>query len=353
MKRRNVLAALGTLSAGGAFTMGSGAFTSVSAERNVSVTVASDANALLRLAPCPESPNGDYVTGAGSGTMTLDLSDSNDNVGGSGLNSDATTVINDVFEICNQGTQPVGVWLETNPVKNGNDNDAVSFYRDSAQNAPVTGADNALCLDTGQCICVGLVARTQGINPDDFQNLFRSVDSADGAQMLVHADAEASCGEPAYPPEPSPRRLDTGTANWHVTDGPTISDTRDARVIDDPPSAWATSDQSDWVDPFGTGGLESDPADDESPYVYELDFEVDAGRRDLVFEAYGADNPVEFFLDGNSVGGYSREEAFDPLRSDVPTQSVNAGTHTLRAEVINLSGSNRNPTGLLVAARLE
>ncbi|QSG16013.1 DUF1102 domain-containing protein [Halapricum desulfuricans] len=353
MKRRNVLAALGTLSAGGALTMGSGAFTSVSAERNVSISVASDANAFLRLAPCSESQNGDYVTGADSGTMTLNLSDSNNNVAGSGLNPDATTVIHNIFEICNQGTQSVGVWLETNPVENDNGDDAVSLYRDSTQNAPVTGADNAICLDTGQCICVGLVARTQGIDPDEFQNLFQPVDEDGEHQMLVHADAEASCGEPAFPPEPSARRLDTGTANWKVTSGPTLSDTRDAQVITDPPSAWDTSNQANWVDPFGTGGLESDPADDEVPYVYELDFEVDAGSRDLVIEEYGADNPVEFFLDESSIGGYSGEEAFDPLRSDIPTQSVNAGTHTLRAEVTNLTGSNGNPTGLLVAARLE
>jgi hypothetical protein len=358
MKRRQVLAALGAASSGGALLTGTGAFTSVSADRTVSVAVASDTDALLRLAPCKGSKNGDYVTGASNGALSVDLSESNENVLGDGANADATTVIDDIFEICNQGTQPVGVWLETNPVQNGNGNDAVSFYRDSDQSAPVTTQSNALCLDTGECICVGLVARTHGIDPDDYTNLFQPVEGANGDEMIVNAVADVACSEPVSPPNPEPRRLDTGSGLWEVKALPSNATAPEqipytAKVIEEPPSAWDTSNSAEWVDPFGTGGLQSDPASHDEPYVYELEFDVQAGSRQLIIEEYGADNPVEFFLGENSIGGYSGEKAYSPLRDNISAQSVLSGNHTLRAEVFNQPGSGNNPTGLYVAARLE
>jgi hypothetical protein len=286
--------------------------------------------------------------------MTLDLSESNKNVDGKGLNPNATTVINDIFKISNQGTQPVGVWLEINPVQKNNRN-VVSLYRDSAQNAPVTGPDNAICLGVGDHICIGLVARTEGVSPDDYGNLFEPVEGEDGPQMVVHADADATCGDPSSPPDPNERRLDTGEAGWQVTSGPGINDedTPISAEMVNPPDAWATSEEASWVDPFGTGGLKDDPANDDEPYVYELEFEVNAGRRELAIEEYGSDNPVEFFLENESIGGFDGEGGFAPLKSDISNRSLEGGTYTLRAEVINLQGSNRNPTGLLVAARLK
>lgn len=61
------------------------------------------------------------ITGAGSGTMALDVSSSssNGNVDRSGVNLRVLSVFHDVFEICNQGTQPVGVWLRVDTVVSG------------------------------------------------------------------------------------------------------------------------------------------------------------------------------------------------------------------------------------------
>jgi hypothetical protein len=190
MRRRKLLLGLGSAAFGATAISGSGAFTSVSATRAVSASVAADADAFLRLAPCEGSPNGAYVTGADTDTMTLDLSPSNHAVPGDGVNADATTVFDDVFEICNQGTQPVGVWIDVDPVQNGNGDDAVAFYRSGDPSASFDGIDDAVCLDVGDCVCVGFVTRTHGL--DTGENLLRPVGS-NGEELVVTADAAVGC----------------------------------------------------------------------------------------------------------------------------------------------------------------
>jgi hypothetical protein len=78
MKRRKFILGTGAAAASGASLLGSGAFTSVEADRNLAIDVAGDANAFLRLAPCTldgeEQPNGAYVHGHSDGTMSIDLS---------------------------------------------------------------------------------------------------------------------------------------------------------------------------------------------------------------------------------------------------------------------------------------
>lgn len=107
MKRRNVLAALGALSAGGAVVTGTGAFTSVSANRDVTVQVADDANAFLALRGI--GPNKPY-TETSNGTLGIDLtSDNATGAGGQGVNTNAVTVFAELFEVQNQGTQEVEV----------------------------------------------------------------------------------------------------------------------------------------------------------------------------------------------------------------------------------------------------
>jgi hypothetical protein len=87
--------------------MGSGAFTSVEAERDVSVRVAADANAFLALRPV--GPNAAY-TETSNGKLGLDLTGDNPTAaGGRGVNPDSITVFEDVFEVRNQGTQDIEV----------------------------------------------------------------------------------------------------------------------------------------------------------------------------------------------------------------------------------------------------
>jgi hypothetical protein len=349
MKRRTLLLGIGT-TAGTGSIVGSGAFTSVSAERNVSVAVANDPDAFLSLGPC-DGPNGDYVTVEG-GVASIDLSPSNTQVSGNGVNNDAVSVFDDVFEIANQGTQPVGVWIDAEPATDRNGDPVVEFYRNGDRSTEIIGQGNAVCLDVGEDICVGLRTDTRSERFDPGDRLLNIV-SGDH-ELIVNADATVACG--AGPPTGGgPLRLSTGVADWEVVEVPPSatddapSTPYDAKVVD-PPSAWATSEtDAEWVDPFGTGGLQNDPYDADDPYAYELNVPASGT---LVIEEYGSDNPVEFFLNGSSIGGSGGQNAFDSFRSDVSDQSVSSGD-TLRAEVINESGSSGNPTGLLVAARLE
>jgi hypothetical protein len=221
MKRRQVLAALGAVSGSGALLTGTGAFTSVSADRNIAVRVADDSNALLRLAPCPGSDNGEYVDNS-NGLLTIDLSGSNSNdpPAGNGVNTEALSVFDNVFEIANQGTQDVCVDFEVDvpQIPDGADvperydfgpgDPAVVFYRGSSRNDFVISnrlnpdRDGAiqLPLGDGNSECIGFEVRAFGFSSGD--DLFQN------ANLTIRADANANCslggGSGTDPADPTP-----------------------------------------------------------------------------------------------------------------------------------------------------
>ena len=128
MQRRKFLVGMGSLAAGGAAAMGTGAFTTVEADRSVEVAVAGDASAFLKLVPARDDDN----TGAGynpnaplhenaaeyvetnNGKLYIDLSKTA--AGGSGANKNADTKFANLFDIINQGSQEVKVYVEDDPV---------------------------------------------------------------------------------------------------------------------------------------------------------------------------------------------------------------------------------------------
>ncbi len=118
---------MGSLAAGSAAAMGTGAFTSVSANRDITVDVAGDANAFLQFTKAEEdggvTPNAEeYVNIEGDNTVSLDFTNTNESAGegetgGSGVNDDATTIFDNLLDVTNNGTQEVniGVDLSTEP----------------------------------------------------------------------------------------------------------------------------------------------------------------------------------------------------------------------------------------------
>ncbi|QGX93652.1 hypothetical protein EI982_02010 [Haloplanus rallus] len=108
MERRKFIATMGSIAAGGAATVGTGAFTSVEADRSVDVAVEDDASAYLGLDTSGDA-NDQYVSGQGSGEIVIDFDDSGNS--GTGVNPNANTVLESVFQIENQGTQEVDVSL--------------------------------------------------------------------------------------------------------------------------------------------------------------------------------------------------------------------------------------------------
>lgn len=124
MERRKFVLSVGTLAAGGSLALGTGAFSSVEAERDVGVTVADDASAYLGIQP-GDGPNGNYVDTTGSDALAISLTGENDNIGdglagGKGLNANAVTGIDEIFQIQNQGTQDIE--LQVTPLAFGDVN---------------------------------------------------------------------------------------------------------------------------------------------------------------------------------------------------------------------------------------
>lgn len=98
MNRRNVLIGLGAATAGGGALFATGAFTTVEAQRSVSVETAADADAIVGLT---DATDGNYVT-VSDGVAAIDIgSDS------AGVNQSARTHFETLLNIANNGTNDV------------------------------------------------------------------------------------------------------------------------------------------------------------------------------------------------------------------------------------------------------
>ncbi|WP_154018384.1 DUF1102 domain-containing protein [Halolamina rubra] len=144
MDRRKFIAGLGSLVAAGAAGIGTGAFESVEAERDVTVEVGGDNSAYLGL----EAVRDDIISDDGaSGQLTLDLGsqqiDNGTNHEGDGFNADAVTEINGVFRIKNQGTKSVSITIDESALDDG-----VSFEAQTSNLGVGTGTLVDLTVDT-------------------------------------------------------------------------------------------------------------------------------------------------------------------------------------------------------------
>jgi hypothetical protein len=170
---------------GVAAAVGTGAFTAISSERTASVGVAGDSSALLALEPHGSGDEATLVDGQ------LQLGE---------LNVDATTDYGDgVFQITNQGTQPVGVWILDRDADGVNYTGKVTFYNDTfgggaestaglsvaCENGvkSIEGRANAVQLDVGERLVVDLRVVTTGVAGADASVL---------TGMTVQASADAT-----------------------------------------------------------------------------------------------------------------------------------------------------------------
>ncbi len=154
MNRRNVLIGLGGVVAGGGALLGTGAFTTVEAERTVSVETAGDADAFLALTPA--RGDGAFVDDSGDTIeINLDGTDSeNDNA--DGLNQNAVTRFENLVDVQNNGTQDVGTLELEIEVTGSNDDGA---HEDAFK---ITVGDTTLDPTNGNP--VGILG--EGTNPD-------------------------------------------------------------------------------------------------------------------------------------------------------------------------------------------
>jgi hypothetical protein len=154
----------------GLFVLGTGAFTTVSAERTVSVNTASDDAALLELTP-HGGPNGAYADGSGD-----ELAINFDAVPAAGVNQNATTTLSDVFNITNRGTQTANVYI----TKNGANAGLVTV--ENANGARIDGGPvNGVSVPVGESVEVAIIVDTTGQNLADGDTLLNSI--------TIHAEA--------------------------------------------------------------------------------------------------------------------------------------------------------------------
>ena len=110
MERRKFLIGMGSLAAGGAAAMGTGAFASVEATRSVNVNVAGDESAYLGLEETSQ-----YAELNGK-QLTLDFDDNGH--GGQGVNADAVTTFDGVFRMTNNGPNDLDITIDKSGLSN-------------------------------------------------------------------------------------------------------------------------------------------------------------------------------------------------------------------------------------------
>lgn len=204
---------MGSATVGGSALLGTGAFTTVEAHRTVDIEVASDAEAYLQLYANPENPvTDDLVVDDGDGHLRLDLDS---------FNEHATAELDDLFNVCNHGKQPVCVWLQKEgsvvqcteskkkfpghgnghgfgggskrPRGKKEERDAIGFYRDGDPEAGIDSVGYGVVLPVGSCVPVGVDLCTTGV--DEGTDLLPE-------GVTVYADVDGDCEPPDEPESP-------------------------------------------------------------------------------------------------------------------------------------------------------
>jgi hypothetical protein len=218
--RRNVLLGAGALLAGGGAVLGTGAFTTVQAERTINVETAGDGNAFLGLDTIDGSPNSDDFAEITDGTLEVTIDS---------VNLNAITHIDRVFQVTNNGSQPVVLYFEEQPGGDNPDGNAIDIGTHTNQLAntisvgggdqpsedgvadedivdlsrpqpPDSGnvgyGDIGVLLGVGDTLEVGIYIDTSDDNLND--GLGESGDATIGAdellleQLVIYADATAA-----------------------------------------------------------------------------------------------------------------------------------------------------------------
>jgi hypothetical protein len=214
MNRRQLLVGLGGLVGGGGIAAGTGAFTSVDADRQASVAVVDEDKAFLSIFPSYGQPNGtfaDTTSGTTPGEqITFDINDRSGTApGGVGVGLDSTYNFDDVFRVENGGTQPVFVDVATlvdTPILGTNDGDVTIKFtaKDSSGNRNVIDGSTAeLKVPVGGQRPVGIRLLTDDESTYGSVNGPTDTDRTDGPITTITGDATNDSGNAVDPGTPS------------------------------------------------------------------------------------------------------------------------------------------------------
>lgn len=175
MNRRQLLAGLGAAAAGGGAALGTGAFTSVEADRSVNVSVADEDQAYLAIDKAQtqggnDTENATFVSQNKKNEISIDINDANGvEDPGQGVGLDSVYEFDKVFTIENQGTQEIEVSIEKLAGSDFNPNTSeltVEFYPGTTPGNPLH--NNAYTLGTGVSVDIGLKVDTDDPSINDF-----------------------------------------------------------------------------------------------------------------------------------------------------------------------------------------
>jgi hypothetical protein len=194
MRRRKYLATIGSLAAGGAAAMGTGAFTTATTgERSVAVTTEDDSDSFLAVFPStaeeaasgPEpgkNANGRYASETGD-PGTIELHFNEDARGtfptGDGINEGSVYTFDDVFRIRNDSAVnggPTGP-TEVDIYLNASDGPAgVEFYAGDDPSNSIQGPSNAEARNSGQAgLQIGVKITEEGYSGDSASGTIKIV----------------------------------------------------------------------------------------------------------------------------------------------------------------------------------
>jgi len=187
MQRRKFVIGLGATASGGAAALGTGAFSRVESQRQVSIQVANDNNAYLGLKPLDTPNSNNYVELDENGHLTINIAEHDDFTGteggaqpGEGVNSDSLTYFDGMFQICNQGKADAQISYTLPDVPDqraGNissnytapdpdyDQQVVAFYYiNSDGNRVIISEGQDVPLAVGTCEEIGIRTVTKGVD---------------------------------------------------------------------------------------------------------------------------------------------------------------------------------------------
>ena len=152
MKRRKFMIGAGSTAIGASALVGSGAVSLVASKRTAKVQIAHDESAYLGLKR-GDGPNASYTSFDEKGHLYIDMTPKNPTEGGgTGVNSDSLSYFKNLFQICNQGKQPMTVYM----FLIGDHAKRVSF---SVDGTPCHGVK----LDVGECVDVDMWTWTKSL----------------------------------------------------------------------------------------------------------------------------------------------------------------------------------------------
>lgn len=148
LTRLNVLVVLGVVTIAGGAMFGTGAFTTVEADRTVDLDSSGDSAALVQFQD--------------NGSQLVDLEGGDDNdlfrIQEQNLNKNATTTADYAFNVTNDGNDDVGLYVD--------DSNAVAEFdiRIAGTETSIVGADSAVDLDSGTTVELAVYVDLTGTN---------------------------------------------------------------------------------------------------------------------------------------------------------------------------------------------